>query len=328
MRNKIKKSLIVFLSSVMVLTASACGNKKQAADTDSGSDSQQTTSQSASSEKDSSIIKDREGNDFEIPDHADKIISMAPAITQTLVDLGLGDKLVAVDKYSLSIKGVDQDLPAYDIMAPDVESISSLKPDIIFTTGMSKSGGEDPFKPITDLGLLMTSIPSASSLDDIKEDILFIGESTKTDEKAEKLVSDMESKIKDIKDKVNNDKPEKTVYFEIGESPNLVSIGNGTYLNEIIEMLGAKNIFSDQEGWVSVSDESVMSENPDIILTNVDYLEDPVSDILNRNGWDALDAVKNKQVFLIDPNASSQPNAHVVTAIEQIAKALYPETFK
>lgn len=327
MKNKFRKYLLVFLSSVMVLTTSACAGNEAASKSNRSSSTLQT-SQSASTAKEEKTIKDREGNDFVLPEHSDKIISMAPAITQTIVDLGLADKLVAVDKYSLPIDGVDQSLPAYDIMAPDVESISSLKPDIIFTTGMSKSGGEDPFKPITDLGLLMTSIPSASSLDDIKKDILFIGQVTKTEKSAKKLVADMESKINDLQNKVDKDAPAKTVYFEIGESPNLVSIGNGTYLNEIIEMLGAKNIFSDQDGWVSVSEESVLDKNPDIIFTNIDYMDDPVSDIFNRNGWDAINAVKNKQVFLIDPNASSQPNAHVVTAIEQMAKVLYPDSFK
>lgn len=323
-----KKLMAVFLSAAAIFTLTACGDAKSTSESSSKSESSNQQSATSTSQEAGTIIKDREGNDMEIPESVDSIISMAPSVTQTLINLGLGDKLVAVDKYSLAIEGVNQDLPSFDIMAPDVESISALNPDIIFATGMSKSGGDDPFKAVTDLGVLMTYIPSATKLNDIKKDILFLGQVTHTSEKAEAIVSDMETNINEILEKIGDDQTEKTVYFEIAEAPNIVSFGSDTYLNEIIEMLGAKNIFADQQSWVSVSEESVLQENPDIIFTNISYIEDPVAEILNRNGWDALDAVKNQQVFLIDNDASSLPNENVVIAIDQMAKALYPDIFK
>lgn len=323
-----KKFMAVFLSAAAIFTLTACGDAKSTPENGSKSESSSLQSSASTSQESGTTIKDREGNDMKVPENVDSIISMAPSVTQTLISLGLEDKLVAVDKYSLAIEGVNQDLPSFDIMAPDVESISALNPDIIFATGMSKSGGDDPFKAVTDLGVLMTYIPSATKLNDIKEDILFLGQVTHTSEKAEAIVSDMETNINEILDKIEDDQPEKTVYFEIAEAPNIVSFGSDTYLNEIIEMLGAKNIFADQQGWVSVSEESVLQENPDIIFTNISYIEDPVADIINRNGWDALDAVKKQQVFFIDNNASSLPNENVVIAIDQMAKALYPDIFE
>lgn len=325
---KFKKFMAVFLSAATIFTLTACGDGKSTSESSSKSESSSQQSSTSTSQETGTTIKDREGNDMKVPENVDSIISMAPSVTQTLISLGLGNKLVAVDKYSLAIEGVNQDLPSFDIMAPDVESISALNPDIIFATGMSKSGGDDPFKAVTDLGVLMTYIPSATKLSDIKEDILFLGQVTHTSEKAEAIVSDMETNINEILDKIGDDQPEKTVYFEIAEAPNIVSFGSDTYLNEIIEMLGAKNIFADQQSWVSVSEESVLQENPDIIFTNISYIEDPVAEIMNRNGWDALDAVKNQQVFFIDNNASSLPNENVVIAIDQMAKALYPDIFE
>ena len=68
--------------------------------------------------------------------------------------------------------------------------------------------------------------------------------------------------------------------------------------------------------------------DPDVILTNVNYIEDPVGEIMGRSGWDALSAVKNQQVYYVDNMASSLPNQNVVKALDQMAKAVYPEYYE
>lgn len=320
-----KKVVVLFLITILTFTLSACSastSKKQS--TETLPNQQSTVSNEQSTQN---VITDREGNTFTIPEKMDKIISMAPSITETLIDLGLGDKIIATDKYSVGIEGLTEGLPTYDIMAPDTESITALKPDVIFATGMSRAKGDDPFKPVTDLGVTMTYIPSSTSIQGIKDDIIFLGKVTGTEEKAESIVSDLEKAITDITDKMGDKKSGKTVFFEIAAAPDMYSFGKGTFLNEIIELLGAENILADQESWVSVSEEVVLQKNPDVIFTNVDYIEDPIADVLNRNGWDVINAVKNKEVYQIDKNSSSHPNEFVVKAISEMAKALYPDLF-
>src|SRR5699024_8378576 len=95
---------------------------------------------------------DRSGNPITLPDQVDAIISMAPSATQTLLDLGMKDKLIAVDTYSAVYFGLE-DLPTFDMMEPDTEQMAVLGADLIFTTGMSASGGADPFKPLRDIGV-------------------------------------------------------------------------------------------------------------------------------------------------------------------------------
>ena len=90
---------------------------------------------------------DRSGNPITLPDQVDSIISMAPSATQTLLDLGLRDKLIAVDTYSAMYFDLE-DLPTFDMMEPDTEQMAVLDADLIFTTGMSASAGADPFKPL------------------------------------------------------------------------------------------------------------------------------------------------------------------------------------
>ena len=94
--------------------------------------------------------------------------------------------------------------------------------------------------------------------------------------------------IKEIGSKITD---KKKVYFEIGPAPNLYSFGNSTFLNEMIELVGAENIFKDINGWTSPSEEAVIDANPDVILTNVNYVENSIEEIKSRKGWENIKAI-------------------------------------
>lgn len=276
----------------------------------------------------SQTMKDREGNEFTVPKKIDKIISTAPSNTEILVGLGLGDKIIATDDYSKDVKGIKGDLPKISIEKPDPETIISLKPDLVVASEHNIPGGEDPFKSIKDAGIPVVYIPSSKSFEAIYEDIDFLGKVTNTEAKANEMVDGMKkevNKIKEIGDKI---KDKKSVYFEIGPAPTLYSFGSDTFLNEMIEIAGGKNIFADQKEWIQPSEESVVDKNPDVILTNVNYIKDPVKEIESRKGWSTINAVKNKNVYSINTNESSRASQFSVNALKEIAKDLYPNEYK
>lgn len=107
----------------------------------------------------------------------------------------------------------------------------------------------------------------------------------------------------------------------------MYSFGRGVFLNEMIELIGAENILADQEGWLAVEGETVASANPDVILTNVNYLDDAVGEILSRSGWEGVSAIQNKQVYYIDNMSSSLSNHNIVKALDEMAKAVYPDAY-
>jgi len=273
---------------------------------------------------------DRAGNPITLPDKIDKIMSFGPSTTEELVGLGLVSKIIAVDTYATGIPELAAALPQFDMMAPDAEKIVSLKPDVIFVTGMAQVNGDDPYKPIEDAGICVIYIPSSSSIDGIKEDIKYIANVMGAKSKGDGIVKDMETKIADIK-KIGDaipDSEKKSVYFEISAAPSMYSFGTGVFLNEILEIVGAKNILADQSSWVSVTDEQVLSKNPDVILTSVNYIDNPTDEIKARPGWDAVTAVKNNAVYYIDTNASNRPSQNITKAMDAIAKAVYPDKYK
>ncbi|MDR1703686.1 MAG: ABC transporter substrate-binding protein, partial [Clostridiales bacterium] len=138
------------------------------------------------------VTADREGNPITLPETIERIISMGPSNTEILAALGFADMIVAADSYSEGIEGIDPDIPMYSMMTPDGEQIIDLEPDVIFVTGMSKAGGDDPFKVVSDAGICVIYIPSSSSIEGIKEDIRYFGQVMGEEEKAGKLITVME----------------------------------------------------------------------------------------------------------------------------------------
>ena len=274
-------------------------------------------------------VTDREGTEVNIPKKIEKIISTAPSNTEVLMALGLGDKLVAIDKYSTDIEGVNTELPQIDFSNPDAETIIGLEPDIVIASGHNKTGStEDPFKAISEAGIPVVYIPSSDSIDGIYKDIEFIADVVNEKSKGKEIIDDMKAQVDEIKAIGDTIADKKSVYFEISPVPYLSSFGKSTFLNEMIEIIGAENIFANEDGWISPTAESIIDANPDVIITNAEYMENPTGEIKSRNAWENINAIKNNEVYLVDKNASSRPSQNVVKALKQMAEAVYPEHYE
>ncbi|CED93336.1 Iron compound ABC transporter, substrate-binding component [Romboutsia ilealis] len=274
-------------------------------------------------------VTDREGTEVNIPKKIEKIISTAPSNTEVLMALGLGDKLVAIDKYSTDIEGVNTELPQIDFSNPDAETIIGLEPDIVIASGHNKTGStEDPFKAISEAGIPVVYIPSSDSIDGIYKDIEFIAEVVNEKSKGKEIIDDMKAQVDEIKAIGDTIADKKSVYFEISPVPYLSSFGKSTFLNEMIEIIGAENIFANEDGWISPTAEAIIDANPDVIITNAEYMENPTGEIKSRNAWENINAIKNNEVYLVDKNASSRPSQNVVKALKQMAEAVYPEHYE
>jgi len=214
----------------------------------------------------------------------------------------------------------------------EVQSLSIGKilenKDLLVNAQTGSGSSEDPFKLIQEAGISVVYIPVSNSIQGIYDDIMFMADITNTTDKGQEIVDNMKKQVEEIKAIGDTIGDKKKVYFEIAPAPSLYSFGNSTFLNEMIELIGAENIFKNEKSWIAPSEEAVIDANPDVILTNVDYVENATEEIKARKGWENINAIKESQVFLIDANASSRPSQNVVKALKEMATAVYPENFK
>ena len=281
-----------------------------------------------SSEEVQSVFVDREGNEITLSGVPSRIISTSPSNTKILVSLGLGSKIIGISNYDVIDETIDPDVLLIDFRSPDLEAIMALEPSLLIASGHNKSGDDDPFKLLKEAGIPVAYIPSTSSILGIYDDVSFIAEVTDTVEQGEVVIQTMKTEIEKIQALAATVTEKKNVYFEIAPAPNVYTTGVGTFQNDIVEFIGANNVFADQEFWFSPSIESIIDKNPDIIITNVNYTEDPLGEILSRPGFEAISAVENGLVFQIDADLTSQPAPPVVEALWEMGRFVYPEIFK
>lgn len=272
-------------------------------------------------------IEDREGNLIEVRENVQTIVSAAPSISEILSGLGLANKIIAADIYSADVDGIDPSVCTLDFYNLNIEELTALSPDLIIVSGMSMSGADDPYAALKDAGVNVLYIPTSNSIAGIKLDIEFLAGYFLAEQQGAELISDITDAVNDISEKAAGIAEKKSVYFEMGAAPYLYTCGNGTFINEIITLAGAENIYGGEEGWLSNSEESVIAANPDVIITNVQYDGYDYNEIKSRPGWENISAVRNGAVYCVDANETSRPSQHIVGGMYQIAQAIYPEIF-
>lgn len=271
-------------------------------------------------------ISDSDKNNIIQNKKIEKIISLSPGVTDILIDLNEAHKIIAADTFSKDIlkKNNINVSNVFDMLNPDAEKIISLDSDIIFINNLTAFYTKNSLLSLSNPTII--TITNSETLKGIEDDIYFLGKVLNADDRAKEVVSNMRTKIKEIKDIGDTITNKKTVYFEISALPNLYSFGSNVYLDDIINIIGAKNIFSNRNEWISVSEEDVVYLNPDIIFTSVDYVDKPVAEITNRAAWRDINAVKTSKVFFVE--GTSLPTHNIVSSIILMAKYIYPEEYK
>lgn len=274
-------------------------------------------------------IRDRSGRTARIYGPVNRVISTAPSNTEIIVDLGMAEKLVAVDRHSADITGIPAGLPSIDFFYPDAEVIAALKPDLILANGHNATGsGSDPFALLEEMGISVAYISMSRSINGIYEDIAFVAGLLEVPGEGERLIRSMKTQLDEITRNIPAVEIKPTVYFEISPAPEIFTFGKDSYLNDMISVIGARNIFENDDWILSPGAESIIERNPDVILTNVNFIADPIAELKTRPGFDHINAVRNNRVYLIDTNSSVRPSSRIMPALKQMARALYPEAYE
>lgn len=270
-------------------------------------------------------VTDDVGNEITFEEVPETIVSLQPSNTEILFALGVGDKIVGATDYdtypaeALEIERVS------DSVAFNAERITELNPDVVIAYTI---GQEEALQLLEDTGLKVFVIESATSFEDVYGDIEQLATVMGIEDKGQEVISSIQDTIQGVQERVKSATPLKKVYYEISPSPDIYTTGSKTFQQEILAAASVDNVFSDQEGWISVSEEDVTVKNPEIILTTANYLDDAPGEIKSRAGWDKIQAVQKDSVFLVDGDVISRPGPRIGEAVELIAKTVYPELFQ
>lgn len=252
-----------------------------------------------------------------------RIVSLSPSNTEILFAIGAGDRVVGVTDYcdyppevvEKVEKGEIQRVGGYSTV--NVERVLALKPDLVLA---SYGNGLETIETLRKFVRVLAFDPK--DIKGIERTILAIGKATGCYENAEKLVSEMEKKLSEIKTK---EKSGKRVVHIVWNDPIWVS-GKKTFIDEAIAIAGGVNAFN-FTGWRIVSIEELIVANPDVIIVSsgsgMGKGRDVVYEwVLSESRLKSVNAVKNGKVFVIDSDIISRPGPRIVDAVEQIYRFL------
>ena len=213
-------------------------------------------------ENENKSIKDRAGNSIVLPDKIENIACLSPSITDIILALGLADKIIASDSTSkeiLQTNNIDvTNLLIFDMLNPDSEKMLSIKPDILFVNTFSVFGGKNSLDSIKGSDICVAVIPNSYTIKSIEDDISFIGSVLNKSDAASNIINTMDINIEKIKSIGSTITNKKKIYFEIAALPNLYTFGTNVYLDDMINIIGAVNIFSNRNSWITTTEENVI----------------------------------------------------------------------
>ncbi len=270
-------------------------------------------------------VTDMHDREITLDAPATRVVAMQPSDCEILCAIGCEDALVGIGQYCdypASITG----LPVVQSGAEtNVEEILALEPQVVLMNDMSQT--EEQVKQLEDNGVKVV-VSKATDIEGVYYAIRMIGTLMGKSDAAEAVVADMQDTFADIQSKAQDEG--KTVYFEVSPLEyGLWTAGAGTFMDELATICGLTNAFGDVNDWASISEEQVIARDPDYIVTITMYYGEgptPVEEILGREGWQDLKAVKDGQVFnASDSNALSRPGPRLKDAAVELYDFIYGE---
>lgn len=265
---------------------------------------------SAFAENASVTVTDMYGREITLSEPATRIVALTPSDCEILCALGCEDALVGRGKYCDYPASI-QELPVVQSGAEtNIEEILALNPQVVLMSDMSQT--EEQANMLEENGVKVV-ISDANDIAGVYTAIRMIGTLMGKDAEAETLIADMQATFDEIAAK--SEKSGKTVYFEVSPLQwGLWTAGSSTFMDELAALCGASNAFSDIEGWQAISEEQVIDRNPDYIVSIAGMGDTGVEEILSREGWSDVTAVKNGDVYSADSNAISRPGPRLKDA--------------
>ena len=252
-----------------------------------------------------------------------RIVSLAPVYTETLIELGLKDRLVGVTPFSDYLKETEDIEKVGFFTQPSLEKIVSLKPDLVLVADYI--GQESIYRTLERLGIKVV-VFRRGGVKDIFETVEEIGRLCNKEREAEILLKKMKKSIDRVRKQVKGLKCQR-VYVEVGYNP-LFTAGKGSHIDDLIKIAGGENIAkSINKPYPRISQEFVIEKDPQVIILPYMGRGYTKESLKKRNGWEDISAVKSNRIYDdIGTRAITiaSPNL-ILKGLPELAKRIHPE---
>ena len=267
------------------------------------------------------MITDGMGREVTLPRAPQRIVSLAPNITEILFALGVGEKVVGVTSYCDYPAEATTREKVGDTLSPNLERIVALRPDLVIVSTASQL--ESLTRRLTELSIPVF-VCHSRTVEEIFDSIRQLGEATGRREAGTELVRELRERIERVETRVAR-LPRIRVLYVLQTQP-LISVGRDTYLNDLIRLAGGESITASEVGYPQFSRETVLARAPEVILFPATHGSGQVEEATIRELLATTPAIRTNRLSRIDPDWANRPGPRIVEALEQFAQAIHPES--
>jgi len=275
-------------------------------------------------------LTDDEGGTVTLAAEPQKIVSLTPAVTETLFAVGAGPRVVATDDSS--------DYPAEAKPLPDVvtfgtvdvEKIVSLKPDLVIAGGAGFTAA-DAIAKLRDVKIPVLVV-STPSIEGIYKDIELVGSAVGATDEAKTVTTKMRADMQAIATAAQAESAKAStkprVFYDVGyidTTGQIYGPAEGSFLAEMLGLLGVDVITGDKVTY-EIPIEKLIERDPQVIILGVNAFYKPTPEtVAKRTGWKALTAVKTGDIRSVNDTEITRPGPRLAIGMHNLALAMYPD---
>ncbi len=268
------------------------------------------------------VVTDQLGRHVTVPDNPQRVISLAPSITEIIFGLEQAHRLKGVTTYSDFPPEAEKLPKVGSYVHLDLEKIVALKPDLCIAI---KDGNPRVIAQRLESLKIPVYAVDPNNLETIMKTVLEIGGLLNAKDQANRLVQHMDFRIQNVRSLVANATHRPRVFFQIGVSP-IVSVGTHTFIHELIVLAGGTNLAAGAVPYPRFSREQVLALSPEVIIIT-SMARSTVFDQIRAEWekWPNMPAVRNQRVFVEDSNFFDRPTPRLLDGLERLMQLIQPE---
>jgi len=274
------------------------------------------------------IIKDDLGFAFDMTAPPQRIISLAPNITETLFALGLGEKVVGVTRYCDFPKDSTKKEKIGGMVDPNLEKIIALKADLIIGF---RGNPLTTIERLRNLNLPVFVLDIGTTIESTLSIVKKIGTVTHTEKRAALLIQSLRERYEKILSALRDVKQEPKVFLSL-HGTGLWTCGKESFLNDLVKKARGMNIAGNiPRKWLNYNREHLIHEDPEVII----ILSKSEKDFLKTKKWikneahlEGTKAVDTDRIYFLDENLATRQGPRLIEALEELARLLHPQCFE
>jgi iron complex transport system substrate-binding protein len=270
-------------------------------------------------------LTDEMGRKVRVPQEVNRVVSLAPNLTEIVFALGDANHLAGDTDYCDYPPEAAKKPHVGGPVNPNLEAIAALMPDLVLAT--KSINRRETTDALDRIGLPVYITTEPHTVDEVIASLEHLGPVLGVEKSATELAGNLRERLAKLAHRLEGVSPRR-VFFVVWTEP-LITAGRDTFLADAVRLAGGRSVVDTSAEWPRISIEEIVHQQPEFLVFASARASDTQQDIdalRARPGWKDLAAMQNGKIVVVS-DAINRPAPRMIDAIETLARALHPEAF-